>query len=204
MAITPIARPCTMPSKTTWLLIHETPKSVTRATSPPRNTARARSSRSIELVHRTCKADVTLLQKYRPIRYRGGDVEGLLDDDQGHAVGLQALDDLNELVDDDRREPERQLVDHEHLGVVQQRDGERQHLLLPTGQRCRPAVLFARQHGEEPEHSFDATVQVGPYRNGRQTLPSRGSLPPSSSGRPRCHRAGYGCRAVTAVREWCR
>ena len=57
--------------------------------------------------------------------------------------------DLNELLDDDRGEAEGQLVDHEHRGIVQHGDRQREHLLLPTGERVSPLAAAIRQGGEE-------------------------------------------------------
>ena len=57
---------------------------------------------------------------------------------------LERADDLEHLLDDDRREPERQLVDDEHLGLVDQRHRQREHLLLAARQILRRRVAAGR------------------------------------------------------------
>ena len=74
---------------------------------------------------------------------------------------LEPLDDRQQLLHDDRRQPERELVDEQHVGVVQQRDGQRQHLLLAARQRRRQLVLAVGELAEQLEHAGDAPVAVG-------------------------------------------
>ena len=62
-----------------------------------------------------------------------------------------ALHDLQQLLDDERREPERQLVDHEELRLGEERHREREHLLL-AARELRGRVAEPRpQHREEIE-----------------------------------------------------
>ena len=49
-------------------------------------------------------------------------------------VVAEPLHDLEQLLDDDRREPERQLVDDQHLGLVHERHRQGEHLLLAARQ----------------------------------------------------------------------
>ena len=56
------------------------------------------------------------------------------------ALVVQPRDDLEHLLHDDGREPERQLVDDQHLGLVHQRHREREHLLLAARRGRRPAL----------------------------------------------------------------
>ena len=75
--------------------------------------------------------------------------------------GLQAVDHLDQLLDDDRGEPEGELVDHEDGRVVQHGDGQREHLLLAARQRVgslAPAVL---QDGEELVDPLGPPTQLG-------------------------------------------
>ena len=87
-----------------------------------------------------------------------------------------------------------------HVGVVQQRDRERQHLLLAAGQRDRHLVLAVGEHAEHVEHARDPPVAIGADRRGRCTRPSRGSRGSSCTGTRPCRRAGGGCRASRAAR----
>ena len=53
---------------------------------------------------------------------------------------------------DDRREPERRLVEHDHARAEHQGAAEKQHLLLPAGERLRElraALLQDREHLED-------------------------------------------------------
>ena len=73
----------------------------------------------------------------------------LLDDQDRDRLALGDLgDDLVEALDDDRREAHRELVDHEHGRVDDERAGERQHLLLTARQRAGELLApFARAAG---------------------------------------------------------
>ena len=97
-----------------------------------------------QFLGRPNEADLTLLHEHRTIGDRERDVQRLLDDDHRQALFLERADDLEHLLHDDRREPERELVDDEHLGFVQQRHREREHLLLPARQILRRRVAVAR------------------------------------------------------------
>ncbi len=80
------------------------------------------------------EADLAALHEVRPVGDGERDVHALLDEHHRHAVGGHALDDRQELADDHRREPERQLVDQQHLGPHDEAHREREHLLLAAGQ----------------------------------------------------------------------
>ena len=91
---------------------------------------------------------LALLEEDRPVGDRERDVERLLDDDHRLAARLQLLDDLEQALHDDRREPERELVDHQDLGLVDQHAAEREHLLLAARQaRRRSACAAPRARG---------------------------------------------------------
>ncbi len=82
-----------------------------------------------------------------------GDVERaldhLLDQQDGGARRAQALQHLHHLVDDDGRQPERRLVEHQEPGLAHQRLGDRQHLLLAARQHARQCLRSLGQHGKE-------------------------------------------------------
>src|SRR5882724_650757 len=89
----------------------------------------------------------------------GGDGERqldvLLDEEQGHAVAVDAADRLRQALDDLGREAEERLVDHEQPRPRHEaaRDGD--HLLLAAGQRVR---RLAGARGDDREELGDALV----------------------------------------------
>ena len=94
------------------------------------------------------EADRALLHEERLVGDGERDVHRLLDEDHGDALFLELLDDGEELLDDERCEPERELVDHEHVGLGEERHREREHLLLTTGQLRRRVVQPVRSAGK--------------------------------------------------------
>src|SRR6266511_2361682 len=96
---------------------------------------------------------VVLLQLLRVVRERDraglehvasvGDVEGhqgvLLDEEDRRPLRVDLADDLEDPLDEDRREPHRRLVQQEELRVGHQRAADRHHLLLAA--RERPGAL---------------------------------------------------------------
>src|SRR5262249_34932996 len=90
-----------------------------------------------------------------------------------------------ELLDDERREPERELVDEEEPRPAEQRAADRAHLLLAAGElpgRPRGALAKARQKREDPREVLRDAVpiptQVGaleevvPDREAREEAPA--------------------------------
>ena len=59
---------------------------------------------------------------------------------------------LHEIVDDDRREAQRQLIDEQQLGLADERGGDRQHLPLAARQQAGRALA---QLGEAREELID-------------------------------------------------
>ncbi len=127
----------------------------------PRNTARTRSSRLASSRDDPLEAHLALLEEHGAVGELQRDVERLLDDDDRHALLLQPVDDAQQVLHDDGREAERQLVDEEHVRLVQQRHREREHLLLATRQRRRHLVAPPGEVGEQLEHVGDAPPDVG-------------------------------------------
>ena len=109
--------------------------------SVPKNTARARSSRSSSSCGGALEPHLALLEEDRPVGDRERDVERLLDDEHRLAARLQLVDELEQALHDDRREAERQLVDQQDLGLVDQHAAEREHLLLAARQAASPICL---------------------------------------------------------------
>ena len=69
----------------------------------------------------------------------------LLHDDDGHAGGGDGGDLRVELLDDERRQPHRELVEHEQRRLGGQTTGEGEHLLLTAGQRAGHLACDARR-----------------------------------------------------------
>src|ERR1700722_1283007 len=92
-----------------------------------------------------------------------GDLEGkidvLLHEDDGDAALGEADHDLEDLVDHQRREAERRLVEQQKLGVPHQRPADRQHLLLAAG---KPTGRLSVSLAEDRKQSIDFVKQVGP------------------------------------------
>src|SRR5207302_10106971 len=86
-----------------------------------------------QLRRRSVVANLALLHEVRVLRDREGDVDRLLDQDDRRPARVDALHDLEELLNDERRETERKLVDHQQLGIGDQGMCERQHQLLAYG-----------------------------------------------------------------------
>ena len=66
---------------------------------------------------------------------------------------LIVLDDVEDLLDEDRRQAHRRLVEEEDLGLGHQRAADREHLLLAARQRpglLRLAFLEAREQAVDP------------------------------------------------------
>ena len=72
-----------------------------------------------------------------------GDLQGhfgvLLHQQHGHAVAVDLADDLEDLLDQQRRQAHGRLVQQQHLGLAHQGTAHGQHLLLAAGQVYRPA-----------------------------------------------------------------
>ena len=123
-----------------------------------------------------------------------GDLQRALDhllDQQDGGPGLaQALQHLHHLIDDDGRQAERRLVEHQKLGLAHQRLGDRQHLLLAArqdaGQRLRPLGQHGKQlvdeivalplHGLVETRAVEAELQVGVHVLAAEQAASLGDM----------------------------
>ena len=75
----------------------------------------------------------------------------LLDDQDRQPLAGDRADDLVEVLDDERREAHRELVEQQHLRVGRHGAGHREHLLLAARQRARELLAplsEAREPGE--------------------------------------------------------
>ena len=94
------------------------------------------------------EADRALLHEEGLVGDGERDVHRLLDEDDRDALFLELLDDGEELLDDERCETERQLVDHQHVGLGEEGHRDREHLLLTARQlRRRIAAADSRAPG---------------------------------------------------------
>src|SRR4051812_29365775 len=81
---------------------------------------------------------------------RGGHREVLLDhEDREPLLGGEAVEGLDQLLDDRRSEALGGLVHDQQLRVAQQRPADREHLLLAAGQQRAAVVLALGEAGEE-------------------------------------------------------
>src|SRR3989440_7103633 len=91
-----------------------------------------------------------------------GDGEGLggvlLDQQDGRALAVDVTNDVEDLVDEDRRQSQRGLVEEQHLGLGHQPAGDGQHLLLASGEGAANLVEALPDPGEERQDVF----QVAP------------------------------------------
>src|SRR5918997_5561435 len=69
----------------------------------------------------------------------GGDLEGdvrvLLDEEDGGALGVDLLDDVEDALDEDGSQAHRGLVEEQELGAAHQGAPDGEHLLLPPAHR---------------------------------------------------------------------
>src|SRR5205085_3860189 len=114
-----------------------------------------------QVTRRAFELDLPLLQKDGAIRDLERHVQGLLDDDHGLATRLQLVDELQQTLYDDRREPERQLVDEQDLGLVDQDARQGEHLLLAAREATGRLSSASAELWEKRQHAVDALLDVG-------------------------------------------
>ena len=100
------------------------------------------------------EADLALLHEVRLVGEGEGEVHRLLDEDDRGAAVAQGLDDVEQLGDDGRRQPEGELVDHEQARPADERHAEREHLLLAARQVAGGLVQPVTQDREVAEDAF--------------------------------------------------
>src|SRR5438445_1896787 len=94
----------------------------------------------------------------------------LLDDEHRRSLVLVELHEcLEDLLDHERREPERRLVEEQQPWPRHQRTAEREHLLLAAGQRSGLLVAPLLQPREETEHTRRVLGQVRATRVGAES-----------------------------------
>ena len=127
-----------------------------------------------QLLGRALVADAAALEHVGLVREPERDVRELLDQEDADAGRGDGLEHGREALDDDRREPERQLVDEDHARVRDERLREHDHLLLAAREQAAgdpPALL---ELGEELERARDPALRVLAWRARRSP---RGGCP---------------------------
>ena len=104
------------------------------------------------------------LHHVRPVRHRDGDVHRLLDEEDRRPGPPHGFDGAEQLLDHDRRQSQRELVDEEQLGTGDGRHGEGQHLLLATGQVARPLGAAEASVGKAASASAIMSSSRSPRR----------------------------------------
>ena len=121
-----------------------------------------------ELGDRAGEHDASPLHEHRSHREPHGEIDRLLDEQHRGAVLVDLPHDLHQTLDDDRRQPERELVDHQQPGSGDERLREAQHLLLPTGEVAGGGVPPRSEDGEVRQRILGGLsdvlrfVEVGP------------------------------------------
>ena len=83
----------------------------------------------------------------------------LLDDDDRHPAVVHLLQRAEDLAHDQRRKPERRLVEQEHARLRHHRATERQHLLLTAGERSGLLLAALEEAREELEHAGEVALR---------------------------------------------
>ena len=123
-----------------------------------------------QLVGGPGEAHGTGLHDVHTIRHRHRDVHGLLDQEDGRPGLAHRFDGTQQLLDDDRREAEGELVNEEELGPGDGRHGQGQHLLLSSGEVGGP---FLASRGERRERGERLVDHVGVVLAAAPALPGR-------------------------------
>ena len=108
--------------------------------------------------------DEAVVADEHPVRDGECQRDVLLDDEHGVALVTQRADRFPELLGNGRRQPERQLVDHQDRRVRHDPPAERHHLLFAAREQPAPAV---RQFGQARQHAFASARRAA--RSARST-----------------------------------
>src|SRR4051794_8257897 len=93
--------------------------------------------------------DGTVVEEHDAVAQLQRVSDELLDDQQRRALLAQCLQAGVDLLDDDRRQPERELVGDEHLRTLDEDAGHRQHPLLTAGERSGDLLPALPEHREQ-------------------------------------------------------
>ena len=107
------------------------------------------------------EADRALLEEVGAIGGVQRGVHRLLDDDHGDALGMEMAHHIEQLLDQERAQAQRQLVDHQHLGFDEERHRDGEHLLLAARQSGGGLGEPIAERREEVEHALRRRVDGG-------------------------------------------
>src|ERR1700736_6249143 len=123
-----------------------------RRSSPAFEIGRADVAVCEELAPGAGERDLAGLQDIAAMGEPQGVMRVLLDQEHRYLLLLVDLaDHLEDLLDDERRQPQRGLVEQQQARPAHQRAADRQHLLLAPRERAAALALAALQDGEERE-----------------------------------------------------
>src|SRR3954462_5607164 len=108
-----------------------------------------------QLLRRTLEAHPPALHEDGTIGDGEGDVHRLLDDHHREPLSLEALGHDEQLLHDERRQPEGQLVDEQDPRIEHDRLREREHLLLPAGERSGAVLQPRPPRGNRLDRGLD-------------------------------------------------
>src|SRR6516165_362997 len=122
--------------------------------------------------------DFARLQHITAIGNGQGQQRHLVDQQDGHAFIAQLGENIEQLVDHRRRQPERWLVEHENARTRDQAARKRQHLLLAAGKKTGAIPEPVAQSRKSAQQSFDvmSLVHVAPGVAAEQQIVAHGKL----------------------------
>ncbi len=84
----------------------------------------------------------------------------LLDQEDGYAISAQLFDDVEDLLNDDRRQSQRRLVKQQQLGLAHQCTGNGEHLLFAAGHGAATLLETLLQSWEQQQHLVQLLLEV--------------------------------------------
>src|SRR5499427_4759532 len=107
--------------------------------------------------------DAPHLQHVAVVSEVEGHVSVLLHEEDGHALlAVDAADDVEDVLDELRGEPQRRLVEEHHGGPGHEGTADGEHLLLAAGERARALLGAASEHGEVVVHHLEVAGDAFP------------------------------------------
>src|SRR2546426_1529363 len=125
-----------------------------------RSEVRARDKLAVraQLGRRSAETDAAVLEDEGAVRHVQGRFDELLHQQHRDALLAEDTNDVEELPHHCRREALRHLVDHHQAGLGKNRAAQRDHLLLPAGQRADQLAPALAQLREELKGGCDVDV----------------------------------------------
>src|SRR5690606_23686462 len=108
--------------------------------------------------------DAAVLHDVAPVGQFQRLVGVLFDQEDGHPLTAQLLDDLEDLLNDDGRQPQRGFVHQQHAGFAHQCPADRQHLLFPAGHGAGPLLIALLQSGKEFQGRLERWLDLIPWQ----------------------------------------